>query len=80
MTHLVPSLLPDDVIRVKHKADVQPTVLHIAFYTGNRMLQANEVERSYLQRRCSLPAGIFEQVCIYQACEEHRLIAIQHFV
>ena len=44
------------------------------------MLQANEVERSYLQRRCSLPAGIFEQVRIYEACEEHRLIAFQHFV
>ncbi len=61
--HLVPSLLPDTVNAAGNRAAGAAVVVHLAFYTGGTLLRYNHAERAYLKRRCSLPAGIFEQVC-----------------
>jgi len=60
--HLVPSLLPDRVVTGQLGGDLQPTIVHIAFYTGGALMDYVHANKAYLKRRCSLPAGIFEQV------------------
>ncbi len=64
LMHLVPSLLPDTVDAAVNRASDVVVKLHLAFYTGGTLLRYSCAERTYLKRRCSLPAGIFEQVCI----------------
>jgi hypothetical protein len=37
-------------------------MVHLAFYTGDELMRFAHAETAYLKRRCSLPAGLFEQV------------------
>ncbi len=63
LMHLVPSLLPDNIPTARPNMDLKAVSVHLAFYSGEQLLPFAYAERAYLKRRCSLPAGIFEQVC-----------------
>lgn len=67
MAFLVPSLLPVSVPRHPPKPG-QPFVdIYLACYTGGQLLEFAHYETAKLSQRCSLPAGLFEQVRWHQA-------------
>ena len=59
---VVPALLPDAVPPAPEQP-ISPTIVHLACYTGTPLLQHNHISQKELSQRCTLPTGLFEQVC-----------------
>ncbi len=62
LLHVVPALLPDTCARAGLSDAGQPAEACFAFFTGAHLMSASHIDASALRSRCSLPAGIFEQV------------------
>lgn len=61
---MAPSLLPAQPHRRWRppKGTPEPMVVHLACYTGSDLLRFNYMHKDELRERCSMPAGIFEQL------------------
>ena len=61
LLHVVPALLPESCDR-QPGGEVALEVM-LAFYTGDVLCRlGSHIDSAALKQRCSLPAGIFEQV------------------